>query len=123
VEVSSGEDNVPKIDASAYKRKAPDGDDDEDGGASSTELIAPNPMRSNTLQQADSSITNRATSIVPPASGPGCKHSMTAIRRNQPLSSANHVMSQIEFPPYREPHSPLNLIIVEIIFEAFRRIS
>jgi hypothetical protein len=118
VEVSSGEDNVSKIDASADKRKAPDGDDDEDGGVSSAELITPNLIRSNTLQQADSSISNRATSIVPPASGPGRKRSMTAIRRNQPLSSADHVMSQIEFPPYREPHCPLNLIIVDIIFGA-----
>jgi hypothetical protein len=31
VEVSSGEDNVPKTDASVDKRKVPDGDDAEDG--------------------------------------------------------------------------------------------
>jgi hypothetical protein len=36
-------------------------------------------------------------------------------------------MSQIELPPYRGPRSPLDLIVVEIIFErlfeAFRHIS
>jgi hypothetical protein len=36
-------------------------------------------------------------------------------------------MIQIELPPYRGPHSPLDLVIVEIIFghlfEAFRRVS
>jgi hypothetical protein len=36
-------------------------------------------------------------------------------------------MSQIELPTYRGPHSPLDLIVVEIIFgrlfEVFQRIS
>jgi hypothetical protein len=89
VEVSSGEDDVSKTDASADKTKAPDGNDAEDRGVSSAEPIAPNPIRSNTTEQADSSIFDRAASIVPPASGRGRKHSATAIRRNQPLPSAD----------------------------------
>jgi hypothetical protein len=36
-------------------------------------------------------------------------------------------MNQIEFPPYHEPRSPLDLVAVEIIFgrlfEAFQRVS
>jgi hypothetical protein len=36
-------------------------------------------------------------------------------------------MTQIELPPYREPRSPLDLVVVEIIFgrllEAFRHTS
>jgi hypothetical protein len=36
-------------------------------------------------------------------------------------------MSQIELPPYRGPYSPLDLLIIEIIFgclfEAFRHLS
>jgi hypothetical protein len=123
VEVSSGEDDVPKTDASANKKKAPDGDDVEDKGASSIESITPNPIRSNASEQADSSITDRAASVVPPASRRGRKRSTTTVRQNQPLPLVDQMMSRIELPLYRGPCSPLNLIIVEIIFEAFRRIS
>jgi hypothetical protein len=85
VEVSSSEDDVPKTDASANKKKAPNGDDAEDRGASSAEPFAPDPIRFNALEQADSSITERAAKIVPPASGRGHKRSTTAVRQNQPL--------------------------------------
>jgi hypothetical protein len=99
VEVSSGEDNVPKTDASVDKRKVPDGDDTEDGGVSSAKPITPNPIRIDAPEQADPSIIDRAASIVPPASGRARKRPTTTIRRNQPLPSANQVMSQIELPP------------------------
>jgi hypothetical protein len=72
MEVSSSEDDVPKTDPSADKRKAPDGNDAEDGGAFSAEPIAPNPI--------NSSYANRVASIVPPTSGNGHKHSAIAIR-------------------------------------------
>jgi hypothetical protein len=125
--VSSGEDDVSNTDALTNKRKAPDDDDAEDGGASSAEPISPDPIRSNTSEQADSSLTYRAASIVHPASGRGCKRPTTAIRQNQPLPSVDQVMSQIELPLYHGPRSPLDLIIVEIIFrrlfETFRHIS
>jgi hypothetical protein len=72
MEVSSSEDDVPKTDPSADKRKAPDGNDAEDGGAFSAEPIAPNPI--------NSSYADRVASIVPPTSGNGHKHSAIAIR-------------------------------------------
>jgi hypothetical protein len=127
VEVSSGEDNVSKIDAPIDKRKAPDGDVVEDGGASSTEPITPNSIKSNVPKQTHPSIADRATSIVPPANGRGHKCLRTAIRQNQPLPLADQVMSQTELPPYRGPRNLLDSVVVEIIFgclfEAFRRIS
>jgi hypothetical protein len=49
------------------------------------------------------------------------------LKRKQTLPSSDQVMTQIELPPYRGPRSPLNLVIVDIIFghlfEAFRRLS
>jgi hypothetical protein len=112
VEVSSGEDNVSKTDDSADKRKAPDGDDAEDRGASSAEPIASNLIRSDAPEQANSSIADPAASIVPPTSERGRKRPTTAIRWNQPLSLADQVMSQIKLHTYRGPHSPLDLIVV-----------
>jgi hypothetical protein len=78
--VSSGEDNAPKPDALTDKEKAPIGDDAEDGGASSAEPITPNPIRSDAPEQANSSIADRAASIVPPTSRHGRKRPATAIR-------------------------------------------
>jgi hypothetical protein len=49
VELSSGDDDVSTLDALATKQKQSAGDDAEDGRASSIELIAPNPISSNTL--------------------------------------------------------------------------
>jgi hypothetical protein len=47
VEVSNGNDDVPTLDALATKQKKSAGDDAEDGGASSAEPVAPNPISSN----------------------------------------------------------------------------
>jgi hypothetical protein len=44
VEVSSGEDDVPRLSASTGRKKVPDGDDVGDGGVSSAEPIAHNPI-------------------------------------------------------------------------------
>jgi hypothetical protein len=117
VEVSSGEDDVPKTDASTHKRKAPAGDDAEDRAASSAEPIASNPISSDALEQTDPSIADQATLFVPPAAG-GCGHKSPppAIKWKQPLYSEDQVMIQVELPPYHEPLSPLDLVIVEIIF-------
>jgi hypothetical protein len=60
VEVSSSEDDVIKKSAS---------DDVRDGGASSAEPIAPNPIRSNASGQTDPSIADRAASTDPPVGG------------------------------------------------------
>jgi hypothetical protein len=47
VEVSSGDDEVPTLDALVTKQKKSADDDAEDRGASSAEPIAPNPISSN----------------------------------------------------------------------------
>jgi hypothetical protein len=60
VEVSSGEDDVTKKSA---------GDDAGDGGASSANPIAPNPIKFNALGQIDPSVADRATSTNPPVGG------------------------------------------------------
>jgi hypothetical protein len=52
VDVSSGEDDVTKKSAG-------------DGGASSAEPIAPNPIRSNASGQTDPSVADRAASTDP----------------------------------------------------------
>jgi hypothetical protein len=53
--VLSGDDDVSKIDASTTNLKALDGDDAEGEGASSVELIAPDPIGSKALVQTDPS--------------------------------------------------------------------
>jgi hypothetical protein len=50
MEVSSGKDDVLKPDAPATEQKKSIGDDAEDGGVSSTEPIAPDPISSNTIE-------------------------------------------------------------------------
>jgi hypothetical protein len=117
VEVYSSEDNVTKKSTS---------DDAGDGGASSAESIAPNPIRSNTPRQTDPSVADRAASTDPPVGRHRRKHPPPIPKRKQALPSIDQLMTKIKFPPYRGPHSPLDLIIVEIIFgrlfEAFKRI-
>jgi hypothetical protein len=46
VQVSSGEDDVPKPNASTTRQKKSVGDDAEDGGATSAQLIVPDPISS-----------------------------------------------------------------------------
>jgi hypothetical protein len=116
--MSSGEDDVMKKSA---------GDDGRDEGAFSAESIAPNPIRSNMLGQTDPSIADRANSTDLPIGGRRRKRPTPVPKRKQALSSTDQVMTQIELPPYRGPRSPLDLIVVKIIFgrlfEAFRCIS
>jgi hypothetical protein len=69
VEVSNGEDDVTKKST---------GDDVGDGGASSAELIAPNPIRSNVSGQTDPSVADRAASTNPPIGR--CRHKCPLIR-------------------------------------------
>jgi hypothetical protein len=57
VDVSSGEDDAPKKSTS---------DDARDGGASSAESIAPNPIRSNVLVPTGPFVTEWAATTDPP---------------------------------------------------------
>jgi hypothetical protein len=118
VEVSNSEYDVTKKSAS---------DDAGDEGASSTEPVAPNPIRSNALGQTDPSVADRAASTDPPVGGRRRKRPLPIPKQKQALPSADQVMTQIELSPYRGPRSPLDLVVVEIVFgrlfEAFQRIS
>jgi hypothetical protein len=103
------------------------GDDAGDGRASSAEPNAPNLIRSNEPGPTDPSIADRAATTDPPIGGCRHKHPSFVPKRKRALPSSDQVMFQIELPAYREPHSSLDLVTVEIIFgrlfEAFQRIS
>jgi hypothetical protein len=71
VEVSSGEDDVSKTETLVGKKKTLACDDAEDGGVSSVELIAPNPISSGMPEQADPSTNDWVATVVPPAGGRG----------------------------------------------------
>jgi hypothetical protein len=66
-------------------------------------------------------------SIKPPAGGRGLKCLHATVKWPIVVPQADQVITKIELPPYRGPHSPLDLVIVEIIFgcifEAFHRMS
>jgi hypothetical protein len=81
VEVSSSEDDVTKKSAS---------DDAGDGGASSVEPVAPIPICSNVLEQANPSVADRVTSTGPPTSSRRHKHPLPIPKRN------NHHLWQIK---------------------------
>jgi hypothetical protein len=71
VEVSSGEDDVSKTETLVGKKKTLACDDAKDGGVSSVELIAPNPISSGMPEQADPSANDWVATVVPPAGGRG----------------------------------------------------
>jgi hypothetical protein len=112
--VSSSEDDVMKKSV---------GDDARDGGASSTEPIAPSQIRSDTPGQTDPSVADRAASTAPPMDGYRHKRPPPVPKWKQAFPSTDQVVIQIELPLYHEPHSPLDLVAIEIIierlFEAF----
>jgi hypothetical protein len=75
---------MQKTDALADKKES-GGDDGVDGGASSAELIAPNPISSSASGQSDPSITAWGATLVLLTSKRGCKHPLLAPKRNRPL--------------------------------------
>jgi hypothetical protein len=110
VALSDGDDNVLKEPAS---------DDANGGGATSVEHIAPNPISSNVLWQANPSVVDRVDATTPSASGQKRKYPSPALKHKQSKPQADQVMTRIEHPPYREPQSPLDLVTVEIILGIF----
>jgi hypothetical protein len=118
VAVSSGEDNAPKPDASAGKEKAPAGDDAENGAVTSAEPITPNLIRPDVLEHVNSFVVDQPNSVVPPGGGRGRKRPPPMLRWKQPLPSTDHVMTQIELPPFHGPRSPLDLVAIEIFLDA-----
>jgi hypothetical protein len=121
--VLSGNDDVPKIVASAANLQVPDGDDAEGEGTSSVEPIAPSLIGSNAPEQTDPSIADQAALGAPSAGGHKRKRPPTIPKHRQTKTSTVHVMTQIEFPPYNGSRSSLDLVAIEItfvcLFEAF----
>jgi hypothetical protein len=84
VEVSSGEDNAPKLDASASKQKEPAGDDVEDGGMSSGEPIAPNLISFGAPEHVYHFAADRVATIIPFVGSRGSKRP-AATRQNKSI--------------------------------------
>jgi hypothetical protein len=115
----------PTPDAPAYP-KVQVVNDAETVGATSAEAPAPGPIGDDAPGNPMPSVIDRVP-IVPLASGCGrkCLHHM--VKQSNPVPHANEVMTQVELPPYRGSRSPLDLVVIEIvfgrIFEMFRRMS
>jgi hypothetical protein len=107
--------------------KEPVGDDADGRGATSDEHVTPNPIDSNLLGKAHPSVVDRVEATGPSAGGQKRKCPPPALKRKQSKLPADQLMTQIDLPPYHGPQSPLNLVVVEIIFErlfeAFRHAS
>jgi hypothetical protein len=112
VEVFSGEDNASKPNASVGKQKESAGNDVEDGGVSSAEPIAPNPISSSASENAYHPAADRVSTIDPFTGGHGRKH-LAATRWNKSIPQDDQVMTHIELPPYHGPRSPLDLIAID----------
>jgi hypothetical protein len=113
IEVSNGEDDVPRPTAPADKLKKSVSDDAEDRGVSSAEPIAPNLISSGAPGHSDPSTAAQVVAPILPSGKHGQKRSLPATRHNKPL---DQVMTQMELPPYCGPHSPLDVVAIEIIF-------
>jgi hypothetical protein len=87
--VLRGDDDEPKIDASAANLQALDGDDAGGEGAPSVELIAPGPISSNALVQTDPSVADQAAPGAPSTSGHKRKRPPTVHKRKQTKTSAD----------------------------------
>jgi hypothetical protein len=116
VEVSSGDDHAPKVDASAAEPRASASDEADGEGISSAEPIDPGPIRSNTPVHADPFIADPVISSTPSTDGQKQKCPPLVPKCKLTNSSANQVMTQIELPPYRGSRRPLDLVATEIIF-------
>jgi hypothetical protein len=107
VELSDGDNNG---------RSKPSSDDTEGGGAPLVEQIIPNPIGSSALEQVHTSVADQVDTTVPSTSKQKRKRTPLSLKRKQPKPPADQVMIQIEHAPYHAPQSPLDLVVVEIIF-------
>jgi hypothetical protein len=96
--------------------KEPAGDDVDGRGAILAEHVAPNPIVSNLLGQAHPSAVDQVEATAPSAGGQKRKHPLPTLKRKQSKLPDNQGMTQIKLPPYRGPRSPLDLVVIEIIF-------
>jgi hypothetical protein len=125
----SSDDNIvhlPEPDAPVDEKVSAD-DDAGNNGATIAEPTAPGLISSIVLKQSKPSVADRVLNIVPPSGRHGRKHPPPAIKWSNLVPLADQVMTQVELPPFRGPHSPLDLVAIEFIFrhifEAFQQIS
>jgi hypothetical protein len=96
--------------------KEPANDDTDGRGAISAEHITPNPIDSNLLGQTHPSVVDRVEATAPSVGGQKRKCPPPTLKCKQSKPPADQVTTQIELPPYHIPRSPLDLVVVEIIF-------
>jgi hypothetical protein len=83
VELSSGDDDVSKIDALATEPRAPISDEVDGEGTSLDELIIPGLISSNRLAQTDPPVADRVISSAPSTGEQKWKHPPPAPSANQ----------------------------------------
>jgi hypothetical protein len=90
------------------------------------ETLIPGPIETDVPRKPKPSVAGQA-SVKPPAGRRGRKRLHTAVKWPNPIPHADQVITQVELLLYLGPHSPLNLVAVEIIFgrifEVFCRMS
>jgi hypothetical protein len=115
----------PEPDAPA-DRKVQAGDDVGDVGASSVESNALGPIGSGVPEKSKPFAVDWVL-VVPPSGRCDRKHPPPATKWSNPIPLVDQVMTQVELPSYRGPHSPLDLVSNEFIFgriiKAFQQIS
>jgi hypothetical protein len=112
VELSSGDDDASMIDDVTTEPRALVCDEADSEGVSSAQPIAPGPISSHTLVQADPSIADRVISSAPSVGGQKRKHPPPVPKRKSTKYSVDQVIIQIELPPYRGPWRPLDLVTI-----------
>jgi hypothetical protein len=119
--------DVDLSDADKNGRMKASDDDIKGRGASSVEQNAPNPIGSIMLEQVHPSAADQVDTTVPSISGHAKKRALLSLKHKQSKPPADQVMTHIELPPYCGPRSPLDLVVVDIIFgllfEAFQHAS
>jgi hypothetical protein len=91
-------------------------DDAGDVGASSVEPNTPSPIGFD-MPERSRPITAGLVLVVPPSGRGGRKCPPPTTKRSNPIPPADLVMTQVELPPYHGPHSPLELVAIDFIFE------
>jgi hypothetical protein len=124
INLSSDDEAVhpPEPDAPIDQKVLAD-DDIGDVKASSVEPTALGPIGSGMSETSKPSAADQVL-IVPPSGRCGRKLPPPATKLSNLVPPADQVMTQVELPPYRGPHSPLDLVAIEFIFgrifEAFQ---
>jgi hypothetical protein len=102
----SDEDNV--------RPNEPVGDDAGGNGAPSAETLAPNLIRFSSAGETRPSATDQAGPTAPSGGGQKKKCIVLGTKRKHDKVVDDQVI--IKLPPYREPQSPLDIVVVEHIF-------